>query len=333
MDRIRNAAIILLGLGEKNAADILKNMNAKEVRAILNAINTIDSVTDDDVIQALNEFFKESDGAAGIDVVSKEQIKNSILMTVSTNGLDNIIHGIDNEKDKWIGIINDQPPNILVDLIQEEHPQVITAIVIIIFNYISSDYGTKVIRLLTKNLQNQIFKRMSCMGTMSRVGIESLGNFFETEFNMSSSNSVITLDGIETAANIISYLDTATEQQIMTEITNEDKVIGEKIQDRIFPFHRLAELDKKSLQVLLKEVKNEDLLLALKGVDDRVKDIFMQNMSQKAAEILKDEMDSKGPVKISAVHDAQKRIIRLAKKLDEEEKIVLSSKNSPDVLT
>lgn len=331
MDKIKNAAIILLGLGEKCASDILKNMSPREVRAILEAINRVENVTDEEVIQALNDFFKESEGA-GIDVVSKEQIKNSLLLTVNTSGLDSIIQGIDSAKDTWLELIKEQPPNSLVDLIQDEHPQVVTSIIIIIFNYVSSDYGTKVIRLLPKALQNQIFKRMTSMGSMSRIGIESLGVFFEKELKGSATNNIITLDGLETAANIISYLDTETENQIMTEITNENKVIGEKIQDRIFPFYRLADLDKKSLQVLLKEVKNDDLLVALKGVDDRVKDVFMQNMSSKAAEILKDEMETKGPVKIAAVHDAQKRIIRLAKKLDEEEKIVLITKNSPDVV-
>lgn len=332
MDKIRDAAIILIGLGDKCAGEILKNMTPKEVRLILEAINNIDNVSDDDVTRALSDFFKDSSNTAGINIASKEQLKNSILQAVGNKGVVSSINGIDSEKDKWLEILSTQPMSNLVDLMQDEHPQVLAAVVIIVFNYLSSDHGTKLIKLLPKTVQSTVFKKMSNMGSMSKLGIEILAKFFEREFEASEKNNVVTLDGLETVANIISYLDSETEHEIMSELTSGNKDIGEKIQDKIFPFQRLAELDKKSMQVLLKEIKNEDLIIALKGVDEHVKLIFMQNMSTKSAEILKDEMDTKGPVKLAAVMDAQKRIIRIAKKLDEEERIILSSKNNPDVV-
>lgn len=332
MNKIRNAAIILLGLGDKVASEILKNMTPKEVRAILEAINNIDNVSEADVIKALNEFFNESSNKSGIDVASKEQIKNSILLAVGSKGMGAVIQGIDSEKDKWLDLLRSQPVTSIVDLMQEEHPQIVTALVIIIFNYLSSEHGTKLIKELPKALQNQVFKRMTAIGSMSKFGIDTFATFFEKELEDSEKNNIVTLDGLETVANIISYLDSETEHEIMNELTNDNKAIGEKIQDKIFPFQRLAELDKKSLQILLSEVKNEDLVISLKGVDEHIKQIFMQNMSTKSAEILRDEMDARGPVKLAAVLDAQKRIIRLAKKLDEEEKIILSTKNNPDVV-
>lgn len=332
MDKIRNAAIILIGLGEKNSAEILKNMSPKEVRAILEAVNTIENVTEDDVLRALNDFFRESNNNIGLDFTSKEQVKNSILMAVGNKGLGALIQGLDGEKDRWLELLKAQPAGVLADLIQDEHPQILTALVIIIFNYISSEFGTKVIKILPKPLQNTIFRRMSSMGAMANYGLSVLAEFFEAELDDSQEHNVITFDGLEAVANIISYLDTETEHEIMSDISNEDKTIGEQIQDKIFPFHRLAELDKKSMQVLLKEIKNEDLILALKGVDDGIKEVFFVNMSSKSAEILKDEMETKGPVKLATVLDAQKRIIRLAKKLGEEEKIILSAKNDPNVV-
>ena len=332
MDKIRDAAIILIGLGDKAAADILKNMTPKEVRLILEAINNIENVSDEDVSRALADFFRDSSTTAGISLASKEQLKNSILLAVGSKGIAAPISGIDSEKDKWLEVLKVQPMSSIVDLMQDEHPQILTAVVIIVFNYLSSEHGTKLIKLLPKPTQNKIFKKMSNMGSMSKMGIELLAKFFEREFEASEKNNVVTLDGLETVANIISYLDSDTEHEIMTELTADNKAIGEKIQDKIFPFQRLAELDKKSMQVLLKEIKNEDLILALKGVDEHVKEIFMSNMSMKSAEIFRDEMEAKGPVKLAAVLDAQKRIIRLAKKLDEEERIILSSKNNPDVV-
>jgi flagellar motor switch protein FliG len=332
MDRVKKAAIILLGIGDKHASEILKNMSPKEVRSILEAINTLENIEEGDVNDALNEFFEESDNKFGIDIVSKEQVKNSILSAVGNKGIGSFMNVIDAEKDKWLELIREQPMKSVVDLMQEEHPQIMTALVIIIFNYLSSDQGTELIKLLPKPLQNQIFKRMSCIGSMSKFGIDALAIFFDKELLNSGQNNLITVDGLETVANIISYLDSQTEHEIMGEIVSENKALGEQLQDRIFPFQRLAELDKKSMQILLSETRNEDLVIALKGVDESVRQIFLQNMSNKSAEILKDEMESKGPVKVVAVMDAQKRIIRLAKKLDEEEKIILSSKNNPDIV-
>jgi len=280
----------------------------------------------------LNSFFQESSNSLGIDTTSKEQIKHSILAAVGNKGIGAIIQGIDSEKDQWLELLRVQPTSLIVDLVQDEHPQVITALTIIVFNYISSDYGTRLIKALPKPLQNQIFKRMTNMSSMSRFAIDALSVVFERELQDSQKNSQITLDGLETVANIISYLDSETEHEIMNELTSDNKDLSEKIQDKMFPFSRLSEIDKKSMQILLKEVKNEDLIIALKGVEDNVKNYFMENMSTKSAEILKDEMEAKGPVKIAAVLDAQKRIIRIAKKLDEEEKIILSSKNNPGVV-
>lgn len=332
MDKIKNAAIILLGVGEKAATEVLKTMSPREVRAIIEAINSMDNITEEDVIRAINDFFIESNNSAGIDFTTKEQIKNSLLSAIGSKGGGAMIHGVNSDKDRWLELVKEQPMETIVDLIQDEHPQVITAIVIIIFNNISSECGTKLIKAMPKEMQNQVFRRMTSIGHISKFGIEAVGHFFQTELESSEKNNIITVDGLETVANIISYLDSETEKQIMTELTNDNKELGEKIQDKIFPFQRLADLDKKSIQVLLSEVKNEDLVIALKGVDEHIKEIFLQNMSQKSAEILRDDMESKGPVKIAAVLDAQKKIIRAAKKLDQEEKIILSNKNNPDVV-
>lgn len=330
--KVRNAAIILLGVGEKAAAEILKNMSPKEVRQVMEAINNVDHVSEEDVIRALNDFFNDSNNSSGIDIISKEQIKNSLLTALGSKGI-GMMHGGNVDKDQWIELVRVQPVNAIINLVQDEHPQIVTALVIIVFNNISSEYGTKLIKAMPKQLQNEVFKRMTNIGYISKFAIDAIATYFSKELDDADRNNVITVDGLETVANIISYLDSDTEHQIMNELASENKDIGDQIQDRIFPFSRLAELDKKSMQILLTEVKSEDLVIALKGVDENVKEIFLKNMSSKASEILRDDMESKGPVKIARVLDAQKRIIQIAKKLDQEEKIVLITKNNPDVVS
>lgn len=331
MDKIRNAAIILLGIGEKAAAEVLKNMHPKEVREIINAINGIDSITEEDVVQAIYEFFVESNNSAGIDLSEKEQIKNSLLSAVGGKNVD-FFQGTSTDKNKWLELVREQPVNNIVHLIQDEHPQIITAIIIVIFNNISSEYAANIIKGLPKEKNRQILKRITTIGYISSYAIDSISNYFQAELENSEKNNIIPIDGLDTVANIISYMDSETEKEIMTEIAGDDKELNEKIQEKMFTFSKLADLDKKSLQTLLSEIKNEELIFALKGVDQHIKDVFYQNMSTKSAEILRDDLEAKGPVKISQVLDAQKSIIRLAKKMAEEDKIILSTKNNPDIV-
>lgn len=327
MDRIRNAAIILLGVGEECAVEILKNMNPSEVQKIMDAINNIDHVKEDDVAEALNQFFLETDNASGIDIVSREHIKNTLSSALGIKGIERI----DTEKARWLELLKHEALDNIIDIIEEEHPQIITALVVVL-TQLGSDTAPNIIKRLPRAVQNNIILRMSGIGAISTFAFEVFSNFFEKELQNTGRYNVITVDGIEAAANLISYLDTETEREIINNLSDTNKVLAEQIQDKLLPFEKLSQLDSKSLQVLLREVNNDDLIVALKGVSDNIKNIFMQNMSTKAAEILRDELEAKGPVKLATVVEAQKKIILLAKKLNKEEKIILSSKNDPDVV-
>ncbi len=331
MDKVRSAAIVLLGVGEKCANEILKAMTPKEVSAIVEAIDHIGSVSESEMMEALDSFFSETNSTS-IDLTSRDKIKSSLLSAMGNKKIDSIIHGVNNEKDQWLELIKIQPIQSILEIIKDEHPQIITAIVIVIFNNISSDYGIRLIKMLPKTTQSQVFQRMTQISSITYFALQSMSNFFHKELVDTERNNVFSINGLDAVANIISSLDSTTEHEIVQQLTQDNKELGERIQEKIFPFHRLTEIDKRSFQTLLSEISNDDMLLALKGVDDRVRQMFLNNMSAKAAEILKDDMDTKGPVKVSQVLDAQKNILRLAKKLDEEKKIMLVTKGNPDVI-
>lgn len=319
----------MLGMGEKCAAEILKTMSPREVQLVIEAINQIDNVTDFDVIKALNEFFKETNNTTGLDIASREALKNSLASVAEHGRIGVLGDDFDNEKSKWIELFKWQSPEFIVPLIQDEHPQVIAIICALILD---SEKASRIIKMLPKNTQSEVISRMAKMGSISAYAMDVMSDFFRNQLDSSEKHNAISVDGVEAVANIISYLDTESERQIMNDLSQTNAVLTEKIQERIFTFDRLAQLDARSLQTLLAEVKSEDLVIALKGVDDYIKQAFLKNMSSKSAEILKDEMESKGPVKIATVVEAQKRIISIAKKLGEEEKIILSTKNDPDVV-
>jgi flagellar motor switch protein FliG len=326
MDKIKKAAIILLGLGDAYAEEILKNMSKSEVHKIMEVINTLDSVSEDDVIQAMNEFFNVTEGT-GIDIVSKEHLKNSIVSALGIKGMEKI----DLEKSKWLDLIKNEPLDGILEMIRDEHPQVITALVVIL-TQLGSLRSSEITKAQTKERKSDIIRRMSTIAPMSTFGLEALGMFIEAELDSSERYGVVTVDGVDVVANLISNLDMETEREILTDLSSTDKALAEKIQDKLLPFEKLSQLDSKSLQILLKEISSEDLVLSLKGSHEHLRNTFMRNMSTKAAEILKDDLEAKGPVKLSNVIEAQKRIILLAKKLAKEEKIILTNKTDNDVV-
>lgn len=326
MDKLKGAAIILLGMGEDCAKEILKNMSSSEVHKIMETVNSIDNVTEEDVIRALNFFFNESNNT-GIDIVSKEHIKNTIASSLGIKGIEKV----DIEKSQWIESLKFEPLNAILDLLQDEHPQIITALIVIL-TQLGSERASEIMKAQSKEMQNQIVKRMTHIAPISTYGIEAVAIFFENEIQNQDRYGVVTVDGIDAAANLISYMDSEEEREIIANIANDDKKLAEQIQDKLLPFEKIAQLDSKSLQVLLSEVNSEDLVLALKGASDFIKNAFMKNMSTKSADILKDDLASKGPVKLVSVIEAQKRIILLAKKLNKEEKIILIDKNDSDVV-
>ncbi len=332
MDKYKQAAIIMLGMGERYAAEIMKGMAPKEVEAIINAINEIDEVTEVDVIQALNSFFKDANSSSGMDIVSKEVFKNSLSLVIESKKNEAFGGGGEEtggDRAKWIDVFKLQPPDVVFSIIQDEHPQVIAVLAAVILD---GEKASQVIKRFPKEIQSLIITRMANMCPISTFGMEAFASLFEKELRTKDKYSEITVDGIDAVANIISHLDSDTEREIMEGVSNINKELSEKIIEKILPFERLVQLDKKSIQTLLSEVSNDDLVLALKGSDQHIMNFFLKNMSSKSADILRDELESKGPVKIAAVLEAQKRIVTLAKKLASEEKIVLSTKADSDIV-
>tara|TARA_R110000868_G_scaffold124843_2_gene329795 strand:+ start:436 stop:1428 length:993 start_codon:yes stop_codon:yes gene_type:complete len=323
MDKIKQAAIIMMGMGEKYAADMLKNMEPKKVEEVLEAINQLEDISERDVIEALNNFFGEINNKTGMDIVSKEMFKNSVASVVQSKfvALNQDIES--QEKSKWMDVFKSQPPDMIYSIIQEEHPQVIA---VIAAHILDTERASRLIKFLPKERQSSVVSRMASIGSVSTFAMDAIATLCERELRDKEKYSEISVNGVEAVANIISYLDIDSEKEIFDGISSVNKELSEVIQEKIMPFERLAQLDKKSLQTLLSEIDSDDLVLALKGSESYVKNVFLKNMASKSADILKDELESKGPVKIANVVEAQKRIVNLAKSMAAEERIIISTK-------
>lgn len=324
MSSRKNAAIILLGMGENYAAEILKILSHKEVEAIIEVMNNIDDVSEHEVIKALNDFFKETQITSGLNASSENYLRNTLVSAMGSEKADLMIDLDKKSKSttlKGLELLQWQPIHQIVSALQDEHPQIITATLMCI----ESELSAQILKSLPKPLSQDVIKRMTHSNPVSQYAMMTLSNYFEEQFTRTEKFKLLTSNGIDLAANIIAQLDVESENEILSSLKKENQEITEKIQDKLFPFDKLAHLDNRSLQTLIAELSNDDLVLALKGADDEVKAIFFKNMAAKAAELLQEDIETKGPVKLSDVLGAQKRIVAVAKKMSKEEKIFLTT--------
>lgn len=328
MSSRKNAAIILLGMGENNAAEILKTLGHKEVESIIEVMNGIDEVREDEVIKALNEFFKETQKISGLhSSASGDYIRNSLVNAIGADKAESMINLEEASKSAdltGLELLKWQSTQQIVDALQDEHPQVIMTALM----YVDSEKAADILKQFPKELRTDVIMRMTHCKQISHFALKSLSDYLQEEFTQSEKYKKMASDGVKLAANILSKLDVDTENELLSSMNEEDQELTEKIQEQLFPFESLVDLDGKSLQVLMSEASNEDLVLALKGVDDSTKSAFFKSMSSKNADLVQDDIDSLGPVKLNDVLQAQKRIITLAKQLNDEEKIWIPTGDS-----
>lgn len=320
MDNLRNAAIILLGMGENCATEILKNLSHKEVESIIETMNNMDEISEEEVIKALNEFFNETNTTTGINVTSNEYIRKTLLSAVGQDKAGTIFdETYMAEELKGCELLKWQPIYSIVDALIDEHPQIITVALMCL----ESEKSAQILQLLPQELSHNVINRITNLSPVSSYAMKTLSDYLEEQFTQPEKFKLITSDGVSIAANIIANMDGKSETDVMTYLSSENKVISEKIQDRLFPIERLAKFDSRSMQTLIAEIGNDELILALNGADESIKKIFFKNMSAKSVDLLNDDIDSAGPPKTVESIEAQKRIVALAKKLISEDKIYL----------
>ncbi|KGP63723.1 hypothetical protein EP47_05005 [Legionella norrlandica] len=320
MTSSKDAAIILLGMGESCASEVLKVLGQKDVETIIDIMNSMGDLSEHEVIQALNEFFRETHKMSGLNADSGNYIKNSLVNAVGSHKASSLMESSSlTEEQKGIELLKWQPIHLIEDALRDEHPQIITVVLLCLENH----KAAQILNNLPKATSKEVIRRMTNLGPLSESGMKILSNYLEQFFTRTEKFKVLNNDVINKAANIISFLDMDTEKEIISYLGKEDKEITEKIQEKIFPFERLAQLDSRSLQTLLNEVDNNQLTLSLKGADDSVKQAFFKNMSSKSAELIQEDLDSMGPVRLKEVILAQKNIVRQAKQLAAANKIVI----------
>ena len=314
------AAIFLMSMGEDDAASVMRHLGPKEVQSLGAAMTSLKNINREQVDTVLEDFVitvseQTSLGIGNTDYIRSVLVKalgedkasgiiDRILMGGNTRGLEQL---------KWLD------PKTVAEMLRLEHPQIVA----IVLAYLDSDHAAQVIGEMPERVRHDILMRVATLEGIQPAALQELDEIMERQFSGKQRLKSSSIGGMQAAANILNFLDTGIESPIMEQINEIDGELGGKIQDLMFVFADLADVDDRGIQQLLREVSTDVLVLALKGADEEVKDKILRNLSKRASEMLVDDLEAKGPVRVSEVETAQKEILSIAKRMADEGTIAL----------
>lgn len=317
---VDQAAILLMSLGEQDAAEILKHMGPKEVQRIGGAMTQLQNVQQGDVQMVMGNFLEEVRTLTGLGMGADSYIRKMLITALGedkANGLiDRILLGGNTtglDTLKWMDARS------VADIIRNEHPQ-IQAIVIA---YLDADQSAEILSYFTEKVRLDIMMRVASLDTVQPSALQELNDILERQFSGSASSQTKAMGGYKVAAEIMNNLEGSVEAELMNSIKELDEDMGNQIQDLMFVFDNLRDVDDRGIQSLLREVSSDVLVVALKGADEDLKEKIFKNMSKRAAELLRDDLDTKPPMRLADVEAAQKEILVTARRMADAGEIVL----------
>ena len=319
----QRAAVLMLLLGEQQASEILRYMNPKEVQALGAAMVSVADLSQEAVNFVLDDFVmtlkkQTSLGLGTTDYVEKV-FKRALGEDKAASVLGRILPG---QGSRGLEILQWMDARSIADMIRGEHPQVI-AIILSVLEY---DVAADVLAFLPPGSRSEIIQRIASLETVQPSAMNELEAIMKQQFSNNSSAKSSSFGGVKSAAKIMNFTKTELESQIMGGLNEIDPDLMLKIQDNMFTFDNLAGCDNRSIQTLSRNVEPDMLMVALKGANDEVKEKFLSNMSSRARSMFIDDMEAKGPLRITDVEDAQKSIMRIARKLSDAGELMLAGR-------
>ncbi|WP_028006898.1 flagellar motor switch protein FliG [Solimonas flava] len=322
MSGVERAAILLMSLGEAEAAEVLKHMSAKDVQKVGAAMASLTSVTRDRATDVMQRFVSELDDQTSLGVGADDYVRrvlvNALGQDKASGLIDRILLG---RNSKGLEALKWMETRAVADLVRNEHPQIVA----IVLAYLDPDQAAEIVQLLPERMRGDVLMRIARLDGIQPQALRELDEIMEKQFSGGSNLKSSSVGGVKVAATILNLMDSAAEQAIVAKIGEVDADLSQRIQDLMFVFDDLAAVDDRSVQTLLREISTETLGLALKGADPRVRDKILKNMSKRAAEMLVEDMEAKGPAKLADVEGAQKDILAVARRLAESGAIVLGN--------
>lgn len=319
------AAVLLLSLGEEKASEVLKHMGPKEVQKVGAAMAAMTNVPRDQVRQVLEQFSETVQNQTALGVDSDDYIRSVMVGALGEDKakglMDRILLG---SNTKGLEALKWMDARAVAELIRLEHPQIQA----IVLSYLDNDHAAEVIGFFPERTRHDVVLRIATLDGIQPSALQELDGILERQFAGNQNVQSSSVGGVKSAADILNYLDSSVEAEIMEAIRDADAELGQQIQDLMFVFDNLVEVDDRGIQALLREVSSETLILALKGADDAMKEKIFSNMSKRAAEMMRDDLENKGPVRLSEVEGAQKEILAIARRMSDSGELALGGKGA-----
>ncbi|TVQ73889.1 MAG: flagellar motor switch protein FliG [Chromatiaceae bacterium] len=323
------AAVFLMSLGEEAAAEVLRHMGPKEVQSVGTAMASLTNVSKSDVAQVIDDFVATVDEQTALGMGSDDYIRNVLTWALGKDKADGVIDRILlGRNSKGLESLKWMDPRAVAEVIRLEHPQIIA----IVLSYLDPDHAAGVLSFLPERTQPDILMRIATLDGVQPSALQELDEILERQFSGNMNVKSSSVGGVKSAATILNFMDSSKEGSILDKVRDVDEALSQKIQDLMFVFANLADLDDRSIQSLLRELSTDSLVMALKGADETVKDRIFKNMSKRAGEMLQDDLEAKGPVRLSEVETAQKEILGIARRMAESGEIVLGNKGSEQMV-
>jgi flagellar motor switch protein FliG len=321
---VERAAILLLTLGESEAAEILKHMGAKDVQRLGRTMAGLNNVSRDEVRGVLGEFTSALEKQTSLGVGGDDFVRRVLVSALGDEKAASLMDRISlGGQRKGLEALKWMSPRAVADLVRNEHPQIIA----IVLSYLDSDQSAEVLACYVPEVRADLVMRVATLDGVQPTALAELDEMMEKQFAAAGgSGKSSTLGGLKVAAEMVNLLDSSVGTTLMTDIGKADERLSQSIQDLMFVFDNLMEVDDRGMQELLRQVPADKLLIALKGVDEAFKTKVFKNMSQRAAEMLKSDLEAKGPVRLADVEAAQKEILLAARKLADAGTINLGGK-------
>ena len=314
----------MLSLGQDEASEVLKHLSPREVQKLGEAMSGMSSIPHEEIASVLSDFNKITSLNSGIGVDSDEYIRAVMTQALGSDKASSLLNRILGGNDasgieslKWMDAES------VADLILNEHPQIIATILV----HLEREQASEILTHFTERLRNDVLLRIATLDGIQPAALRELNDVL-TKLLSGNENNVKKqpMGGTRTAADMLNFMSGAIEASAMEALRNYDNDMAQKVMDEMFGFENLMEIDDRGIQLLLREVQSDSLIVALKGAAPELRDKILKNMSQRAAEMMREDLESKGPVRVSEVEAQQKAILIIVRRLSDEGQIALGGK-------
>ncbi|NLJ91628.1 MAG: flagellar motor switch protein FliG [Aeromonadales bacterium] len=329
MTGTEKAALLMLSLREEDAAQIFRHLDPKQVQRLGMKMAAVADFGPDRVGAVHRLFIEDIQRFTKIGVGSQDFVRNALVAALGEDKAGRLVDQISaGAGSRGLDSLKWMDARQVAGIILNEHPQIQT----IVLSYLDPEQAAEILQLFSEPVRLDLVMRIAELEEVQPAALQELNDIMEKQFAGQSGAKAAKMGGLKAAANIMNYLDTSVEGALMESIRDEDEEMSMKIQDLMFVFENLIDVDDRGIQMLLREVNGELLQRALKGADDQLKDKFLNNMSKRAAELMLDDLEAMGPVRVSDVELAQKEILAAARRLADDGELMLSKGGGDDFI-